>query len=213
MPRRLGRLELRQRSPASPTTRAISSRTSRSTIPGRFSSSQVCSSGRSISRTMSSSVRSAPPSGSSPSRRRSRGNAPSWANAAAAAPDVADDKMRSRPSSSSAQPRPRAVAVGPLRAAHSQPDRRRLRTPVGRRLWITRHGVDPPDRAVFVDDLSQFENIALFRGNWTDRFDRVFSSVMMRLIEAIISSIEGSDGDLALSGMEATKKGLEHALS
>jgi hypothetical protein len=26
---------------------------------------------------------------------------------------------------------------------------------------------------------------------------------MMRLIEAIISSIEGSDGDLAFSGMEA----------
>ena len=52
-----------QRSPASPTTRAISSRTSRSTMPGRCSSSQVCSNGRSMSRTMSSSVRSAPPSG------------------------------------------------------------------------------------------------------------------------------------------------------
>jgi hypothetical protein len=29
---------------------------------------------------------------------------------------------------------------------------------------------------------------------------------MMRLIEAIISSIEGSDGDLAFSGMKVTKK-------
>ena len=33
--------------------------------------------------------------------------------------------------------------------------------------------------------------------------------MMMRLIEAMISSIEGSGGDLALSGMEATDKGLE----
>src|SRR5690242_17743289 len=31
---------------------------------------------------------------------------------------------------------------------------------------------------------------------------------MMRLIEAIISSIEGSDGDLAFSGMEANQEGL-----
>jgi hypothetical protein len=36
---------------------------------------------------------------------------------------------------------------------------------------------------------------------------------MMRLIEAIISSIDGSDGDLAFSGMEATKEGLEHPLT
>jgi hypothetical protein len=32
------------------------------------------------------------------------------------------------------------------------------------------------------------------------------SSVMMRLIEAIISSIEGSGGDLAMSGIKATDK-------
>ena len=44
---------------------AISSRTSRSTMPGRCSLSQVWSNGRSMSRTMSSSVRSTPPSGSS----------------------------------------------------------------------------------------------------------------------------------------------------
>jgi hypothetical protein len=36
---------------------------------------------------------------------------------------------------------------------------------------------------------------------------------MMRLIEAIISSIDGSDGDLAFSGMEANQKGLEHPLT
>ncbi len=57
-----------QRSPDSPTTRAISSRTSRSTIPGRCWSSHDCSIGRNISRTRSSRVRSAP---------RSRGMEPS----------------------------------------------------------------------------------------------------------------------------------------
>jgi hypothetical protein len=36
---------------------------------------------------------------------------------------------------------------------------------------------------------------------------------MMRLIEAIISSIEGSDGDLAFSGIRQTKKGVEHPLT
>jgi hypothetical protein len=36
---------------------------------------------------------------------------------------------------------------------------------------------------------------------------------MMRLIEAIISSIEGSDGDLAFSGIEGNQKRLGTALT
>jgi hypothetical protein len=36
---------------------------------------------------------------------------------------------------------------------------------------------------------------------------------MMRLIEAIISSIEGSEGDLAFSGIEANQKSSEHPLT
>ena len=43
------------------------------------------------------------------------------------------------------------------------------------------------------------------RTGWGPSFG-FLSSVMMRLIEAIISSMEGSDGDLALSGIKAPTK-------
>ncbi len=82
------------RSPASPTTRAISSRTSRSTMPGRCSSSQACSSGRSSPARSPRACARRRRAAARPLR-RSRGSAPSWANAAAAAPEVAVDTMRS----------------------------------------------------------------------------------------------------------------------
>ena len=57
------------------------------------------------------------------------------------------------------------------------------------------------------DGFGQFEDVALLVPARTHRLaPAALSSVMMRLIEAIISSIEGSEGDLALSGIEAPTK-------
>src|SRR6516164_9723210 len=210
---RTGVLKRDQRSPASPTTRAISSRTSRSTMPGRWSSSQACSNGRSISCTISSSVRLAPPSGSSGSLRRSRGSAPSWANAAAAAPEVAAETMRSRSGSSLASSAASECdGRGSIRPAASAGEAAARSGEGDDAVAASAHGdirrTEPSSSTTWVSSrmslLSPRAGARASPGALVPRRRSAgsLSSAMMRLMEAMISSIEGSGVGFS-TGMEA----------
>src|SRR5262249_38960896 len=197
--------------PASPATRAISSRTSRSTMPGRWVSSQVWSNGRSISRTICSSVRSIPPSGSSVSLPRSLGSAPSWANVAATAPEVVADTIRPPPvpnlgsGTGSAcdgrdSIRPMGSAGDPLGASSV-----RLDAVVPPAHGATRR-TEPSSSTTCVSSRMSVSSVVGVVSTGTvaptRRSTAGLSSARIRLTEAMISSIEGSDGDFP-AGMEA----------
>ena len=151
---------------------------------------------------------------SSVSLRRSRGSAPSWANAAATAPDVAADTMRSPPEPSLGFEH--RIGARRLRLDSSGGVRRRCDWRIGRTRWcgcISGPRRYPAHGAILVDHLGQFENVAPLRWGGsharavapTRRSAPGLSSAMIRLMEAMISSIEGSDGNFP-AGMEAPDK-------
>ncbi len=176
------------RGDASPTRRWISSRTSRSTISGKWSFSQARNNGRTASRTISSKLRPPAPSelnsvGGSPAA------APSWPKAATAASEAAADNSVARGSA--------VLAGGPAFASDGPVS---LLVPAAAGLGsFAGWGLRPcPSsfRTVPSGSIASVSSrIPLFSrgGGGIGRAGRL-SLAMMRLIEAMISCIDNSGG-------------------